>query len=113
MPSRQLWAKAEEGAYYSLGGVRGVRFGTAELAPAEPPSSTIVDSGTTFMYLNSAAFRSLLAMLRAARCEGMRPAVAPADEFCVTVSADDAPRLLDRCFAPVSVQLPDGELSGS
>lgn len=53
-PSARLeptWARAESGAYYSVG-VRGLRYGDRPIGTR--PTSTIIDSGTTFMYVPSA-----------------------------------------------------------
>jgi hypothetical protein len=108
-----MWARAESGAYYSVG-VRGLRYGDRPIGSR--PTSTIIDSGTTFMcacprplietddlpcmhvlttaprphrYMHSAAFRPFLDALRdaLAACEGFGEAIAPADEFCVRRSA--------------------------
>ena len=119
-----LWAHMDNGAYYSIA-VGGTRYGARALGAA--PSSTIIDSGTTFMYMHSSAFRPLLAALRATACGGVTLAAAPQDEFCVRVPYDDdgndndgggggggggvdevAPRALDSCFAAVHVELSGG-----
>lgn len=127
-PSPPLWTRVEDGAYYAVG-VRGVRYGDHLLG--EPPSSTIIDSGTTFMYMHSSSFRPLLASLRSVTsCGGrLRHAAAPHDEFCVHVNSHDggaaaaAPNdnklastdahdVLDTCFEPLRVVLAGGgELS--
>ena len=57
-------------------------LGTTGLARAAPPSSTIVDSGTTFMYMHSAAFVPLLSAMRAA----------PIHHGCTNVRQIDAPK---------------------
>ena len=77
--------------YYAVG-VSGVSYGAQGLSPSQPPTSTILDSGTTFMYMHSAAFRPFLSALQAVNCPGLKPADASTDEFCVraTVSASAA-----------------------
>ena len=84
----ELWAQVVDGAYYAVS-VSGVAYGGRPIG--EAPSSTIIDSGTTFMYMHSAAFRPLLAVLRATRCEHISAAPAPRDEFCVHVAVPDDP----------------------
>ena len=121
-PPSLFWTRVVESTYYGVE-VTAIMLGEQALGPASLPSSSIVDSGTTFMYLHSAAFSPLLATMRAKRCPGLARVSAPKDEFCVRVSdsrlrlgrsetlrGSNAGALFDGCFDEVRVQLEGGSI---
>ncbi|KAL1511567.1 hypothetical protein AB1Y20_006361 [Prymnesium parvum] len=107
-----FWNSLVEGDSYYTVRVRGVAYGSVQLAPGQLPSSCIVDSGTTYMYLHSAAFAPLLAALRqqSEHCSEVARTTCPADELCVRVNGSGT-AALDACFSEISVALQGGTLS--
>ena len=124
----RFWTTIVDSSFYGIE-VLALTLGTTGLARAAPPSSTIVDSGTTFMYMHSAAFVPLLSAMRAAPihhgCTNVRQIDAPKDEYCARI---DAPpphvaaggksaaaaffsSVLDGCYDPLTVTLRTGALS--
>ena len=123
-PPSLFWTRVVESTYYGVE-VTGVMLGAQQLGRHHlaVPSSSIVDSGTTFMYLHSAAFAPLLASMRAKKCAGLVRSAAPKDEFCVRVSdarlrlgrsatlrGSGAGALFDECFDEVQVVLAGGAI---
>ena len=124
----RFWTTIVDSSFYGIE-VLALTLGTTGLGRAAPPSSTIVDSGTTFMYMHSAAFVPLLSAMRAAPihhgCTNVRQIDAPKDEYCARL---DAPpphvaaggksaaaaffsSVLDGCYDPLTVTLRTGALS--
>lgn len=121
-PASLFWTRVVESTYYGVE-VTAIMLGEQALGPASLPSSSIVDSGTTFMYLHSAAFGPLLSSMRAKSCPGLTRISAPKDEICVRVSdarlrlgrstalrGSPAGALFDSCFDEVRVQLAGGSI---
>ena len=125
-PPSLFWTYVVESTYYGVDVTR-VMLGDEWLGrgtrDSATPASSIVDSGTTFMYLHSAAFAPLLSRVRSKVCAGLVKTQAPKDEFCVRVSdfrlrlgkaatlrGSRAGDLFDSCFDEVRVVLEGGVL---
>jgi len=125
-PPSLFWTYVVESTYYGVDVTR-VMLGDEWLGrgtrDTATPASSIVDSGTTFMYLHSVAFAPLLARVRSKVCAGLVKTAAPKDEFCVRVSdfrlrlgkaatlrGSRTGALFDGCFDEVRVVLEGGEL---
>jgi len=105
----RVWTNVEDANFYSIK-VTSVKIGSKRLADRHPPLSSIIDSGTTFMYLHTAAFGVLMRVMQNRRCPGVTKTAAPKDEFCVRVRGA-AHATLNRCFDNVTVHVRGGALS--
>jgi hypothetical protein len=108
--SRVQWTPVQPGPLYRVR-VHSVRLGALPLAPRTPPVWSILDTGTTFIYMHSAVFAPLLNQTRARRCAALRPVSAASAELCVQLPLGGSLSLLDKCYDNVTLHMPGAVLS--
>lgn len=107
---RIQWTSVQPGPLYHLR-INSVRLGGLPLAHGQPPKSSLLDSGTTFIYMHSAAFAPLLGEMRARRCAALHSVPASSAELCVQLPLGSSLSLLDGCYDNVTFVLPGAILA--
>lgn len=121
MRERATWTKLIGRGSYLLE-LRGVQLGPRGRSLGKP-QSTLLDSGTTFVYAGRRIFRPLFDALQAVELRdcGLRKGPAPRrDEMCVLPYADgeivteaEMAKRLDRCFEPLHFRVGNGTVEAA